>query len=104
MYFVKEKLKFVLAISEVEIDVKSCAQILSRQSDELSQLLHHHLSVQTHTFNTLLCDARVGTMRTIFLLCQLTFCLILQGRGGRKDAVFSDKWLTVGGRREALRP
>ena len=34
-------------------------------------------------------------MRTIFLLCQLTFCLILQGRGGKKDVVFSDKWLTI---------
>ena len=34
-------------------------------------------------------------MRTMFLLCQLTFCSILQGRGGRKDAVFSDQWLTI---------
>ena len=34
-------------------------------------------------------------MRTVFLLCQLTFCLILQGREGRKDVVFSDKWLTI---------
>ena len=58
LYFVKEKLNFVIAVSEVEIDVESCAQILSRQSDKPSRLLHHHLSVQTHTL--ILCVVMLG--------------------------------------------
>ena len=58
LYFVKEKLKFVIAVSEVEIDVESCARILSRQTDELFQLLHHRLSVQTHTL--ILCFVMLG--------------------------------------------
>ena len=58
LYFVKEKLKDVIAVPEVEIDVESCARILSRQSDGLVQLLHHRLSVQTHTF--ILCFVMLG--------------------------------------------